>query len=837
MRIRLTYALVLWTAAAVAAQDGPPLPQGAVQRLGDTRFRTGARITCLAFSPDGTRLASWGNWMYFEDRLSVWDTATGGEVFTRSMPEHQLAGLGWGPPGGFAVLTNNGSSRVWGFADASGKYPPTEPVPTPKGPAIGIVGIGPREAPSPERLALSPDGTRLAMVRPGGSVQLFAIKAGAAVTDLKSLATSGATPGGTCAGLYVVRGGKAVVVLTDTGKEQSAVLWDVEKGTMSEPVAVPVGVRQGTRQSLDVAEDGSALAVGLENGAIHVFDLPSGKERLSVRKHDGPSHGGKWSEVSAVKFVNGGRQVLSAGRDNQQLVWDAKTGADVAVLNGHKSWVEAVAVSADGKRVATAGQDSLVRLWDATTWKPILPPEGPYETVWRLEASRDGRYVAAGSGSGAYVWELATGKEVRVAPSAHRVGYVLFAPDGALLAGDGKEGLSLYPFPAGEPKPLAIKGRLLAFTPDGKTLLTADGSSVTLWDWPAGTRRQSISLPGEAQSAVVSPDGRMAVVGVSGRTAAVLNLASGAVRELPAKLHWFDHAAGFAPGGRVVCGTVGTPSAEAWVLGTGGRVRQFEQPRAKGPGHFYQLSLAVSPDGRKTATCQSDGGIAVYETATGQLLAQFHGHRDSAISVAWAGSDRVLSAGSDHQVLVWDASLRTLAGKVDALPATERTKVWDRLVTPKVKEAIPMMAALAADPDRAVAMLSEHMKPIATTDPAVLDRIFNDLDAKGFAAREKASRELSGLGVGAVAGVRERAAKAVSEEVRGRVDAFLRQFAGDDLTPDRVRYLRTLEVLAAADTPATRRLIEGLAGGAADIFETEAARQALRALPARPVPK
>jgi hypothetical protein len=37
-------------------------------------------------------------------------------------------------------------------------------------------------------------------------------------------------------------------------------------------------------------------------------------------------------------------------------------------------------------------------------------------------------------------------------------------------------------------------------------------------------------------------------------------------------------------------------------------------------------------------------------------------------------------------------------------------------------------------------------------------------------------------------------------------------------------------VLAAADTPAARKLIEALAGGAADVWETDAARQAARAL-------
>src|SRR5262249_51465623 len=155
-------------------------------------------------------------------------------------------------------------------------------------------------------------------------------------------------------------------------------------------------------------------------------------------------------------------------------------------------------------------------------------------------------------------------------------------------------------------------------------------------------------LKAEALSAAVSPDGRAALVGLSGKTSALVDLQTGSVGELPMKLHWFAHAAGFAAGGRVVCGTVGSAQAEAWGVGTRARIKSFQQPPGRTIGHFYQLSFVVSPDGRKAASCQSDGGVAIYEVATGAVLGQFAGHRESAIAVAWAGPDRVLTGGGDH---------------------------------------------------------------------------------------------------------------------------------------------------------------------------------------------
>src|SRR4051812_42333727 len=140
MRTRLTPVLLLLASTAVA-QD-PPLPTGAVKRLGDTRFRPGVRVSLLAFSPDGSQVASVGNWLYFEDRLSVWDAATGRELFTQPLPEGMVTSLGWGPDGGLALKTGG---SLWAFADAAGKFPPAEP--GPKAPAAGRMVARPAGAP------------------------------------------------------------------------------------------------------------------------------------------------------------------------------------------------------------------------------------------------------------------------------------------------------------------------------------------------------------------------------------------------------------------------------------------------------------------------------------------------------------------------------------------------------------------------------------------------------------------------------------------------------------------------------------------------------------------
>jgi hypothetical protein len=192
--------------------------------------------------------------------------------------------------------------------------------------------------------------------------------------------------------------------------------------------------------------------------------------------------------------------------------------------------------------------------------------------------------------------------------------------------------------------------------------------------------------------------------------------------------------------------------------------------------------------------------------------------------------NRVLTGGGDHQVLVWDISDKKLAGQVRRLSAEERLKAWDALGTLPGKEAVKTMAALSADPET-VALFADKIRPVQAVDPAILDRIFRDLDSGNFAARAKADRELNGLGTGAIAGVRQRMASAKSIELRRRAAQFLERHEGANVrSADYIRVARAFDVLATMNTPAAHKLVQTVADGADEVWQTTIARHTLRTM-------
>jgi WD40 repeat protein len=159
----------------------------------------------------------------------------------------------------------------------------------------------------------------------------------------------------------------------------------------------------------------------------------------------------------------------------------------------------------------------------------------------------------------------------------------------------------------------------IAYSPDGKTLVTASGS-IRIWDAANGrlVREMAKNPDWPIRSLAVAPDGRFLVT-------------------------LGKHVA--APDGKSE-GRLPAPP-QLWDLAK-------EMPR---PTQLYPKPAGVaafSPDGSRVAV--SDGAeIVLLERASGRALCRLKGHQDHILDLAFAPDGRLLvSASYDLTALVWN---------------------------------------------------------------------------------------------------------------------------------------------------------------------------------------
>src|SRR5262249_8398812 len=121
----------------------------------------------------------------------------------------------------------------------------------------------------------------------------------------------------------------------------------------------------------------------------------------------------------------------------------------------------------------------------------------------------------------------------------------------------------------------------------------------------------------------------------------------------------------------------------------------------------------------------------------------------------------------------------------------------------------------------------KELRPVAPVTDRQIDQWVADLDDRRFAVREKAMAALRKAGDQPASALRKILQEQPPLELRRR--GLPRRARGHVVTPPvcRVRTLRALELLERLETPAARRLLQDLAGGAPRAWLTRQARAAL----------
>jgi WD40 repeat protein len=232
------------------------------------------------------------------------------------------------------------------------------------------------------------------------------------------------------------------------------------------------------------APDGkSIVTTSWTNGTLSVWELPTGKKRLTLIRDPGPV-------VHHVAISPDGKWIASAGAEVR--IWNARSGKVVHSLP-NRNGVCTVAFSPDSKHLLWSDHVSGVALQDVGTGKQLRAWR-PGGAVAGLAFSPDGARLYCGGNDG-YIREFdGLGRNLRAWTTAGKgVARTLsISPDGRTLAVSTERGVAhLWELATlKQRRAFAADGGFLwsvAFAPDGKSIATAgDDRVVRLWDVTGG---------------------------------------------------------------------------------------------------------------------------------------------------------------------------------------------------------------------------------------------------------------------------------------------------------------------------------------------------------------
>ncbi|KAJ3426965.1 wd40 repeat proteinprl1/prl2-related [Anaeramoeba flamelloides] len=265
---------------------------------------------------------------------------------------------------------------------------------------------------------------------------------------------------------------------------------------------------------VDVEPDNEWFATGSDDRTIKLFDLASGKLKLTLTGHV--------ASVQDIAISKNYPYLFSVGADKQVKCWDLETNTAVRHYHGHMSGVYCCCLHPSLPYLFTGGRDSSVRIWDIRTRESIHILTGHNGSVISLATQNTEPQLISGSIDGTIrVWDIIAGKP-RTILTHHKksVRSLKFHPHEYSFVSASADSIRHWKCPEAKfikrfNEHNAIINDL-AISEDDVLVSCADNGTLKFWDWGSGYCFQNRQSKVQSGSLVSEAGIRAAIFDLSG---------------------------------------------------------------------------------------------------------------------------------------------------------------------------------------------------------------------------------------------------------------------------------------------------------------------------------